>query len=196
MAGKVRFYRGAQGASLPATRQDGAIFIVERTGTDELGYNLGDMYVDMDNGKRLHIIPDDELITYKSSMSGTTSTLGQVYVFQELNKNGIAVGDGKAYIGDLPVYDFTVAETIASHTTSIAAHDTAITNHTNKLAAHETALVSKINAYLGTEYTDNSKVTQEQRNTDGLNDPNKDFPSSQNELGETLVLSRELWLSF
>ena len=157
MAGKVRFYRGAQGTSLPATHQDGAIFIIERANTN----NLGDMYVDMDNGKRLHIIPDSELITYSSSMSGNTSTLGQVYVFQEPNKIGIAVGDGSAYIGDLPVYNYTT-----------------VTN----------AIKNKVNAYLGTEY---SNLTTAQKQADRLN-----IPSSQSELGETLVLSRELWLEF
>ncbi len=143
MAGKVRFYRGAQGTSLPATKQDGAIFIIERAGTDESGNNLGDMYVDMDNGKRLHIIPDKELIFYSSSMSGTTSTLGQVYVFQEQNpkKIGIAVGDGSAKIGDLPVY-----------------------NHTTVTAA----IKDKVNAYLGTEY---EALSAGQKQTDGLNIP-------------------------
>lgn len=154
MAGKVRFYRGVQGTSLPATHQDGAIFILERDGTN----NLGDMYVDMDNGKRLHIVPDSELITYKSTMSRTQSTLGQVYVFQEPNKIGIAIGDGKACISDLPVYN----------------HDT-VTR----------AIKNKVNAYLGTEYA-SDLISDTQRQTDGLNLP------SQSELGETLVLSREL----
>ena len=120
MAGRVRFYRGEQGTSLPATHQNGAIFIIERAGTN----NLGDMYVDMDNGKRLHIIPDSELVTYEPTMSGTTSTLGQIYVFQEPNKTGVAVGDGSAYIGDLPIYNLAV----------------------------KNAIYNKVNAYLGTEY--------------------------------------------
>ena len=154
MAGKVRFYRGAQGTSLPETHQDGAIFIIERAGTN----NLGDMYVDMDNGKRLHIIPDSELITYKSTMSGIQSTLGRVYIFQEPNKTGIAVGDGQAYIGDLPVYNHDIVTT---------------------------AIKNKVNAYLGTEYA-SDLISDAQRQTDGLNLP------SQSELGETLVLSREL----
>lgn len=157
MAGRVKFYRGAAGTSLPKTHQNGAIFIIERDGTN----NLGDMYVDMDNGKRLHIIPDSELITYNSSMSGTTSTLGQIYIFQEPNKIGIAVGDGNAYIGDLPIYNYT-----------------AVTN----------AIKNKVNAYLGTEYLN---LTTAQKQVDRLN-----IPSSQSELGETLVLSRELWLEF
>ena len=152
MAGKVRFYRGAQGTSLPATHQDGAIFIIERAGTN----NLGDMYVDMDNGKRLHIIPDSEFIVYNSSMRQIESTLGQVYLFQESDKKGIAVGDGNAYIGDLPVYNSSVRG----------------------------AIRSKVNAYLGTEY---SNLTSAQKQADGLI-----LPSSQSELGETLVLSQEL----
>ena len=156
MPGKVRFYRGAQGASLPATKQDGAIFILERSGSTDGSYTLGDMYVDMDNGKRLHIIPDSEFVVYNSSMVQTESTLGQVYLFQESDKKGIAVGDGSAYIGDLPVYNSSV----------------------------RSAIQSKVNAYLGTEY---SNLTRAQKQADGLN-----LPSQSEELGETLVLSREL----
>ena len=161
MAGKVKFYRGAQGTSLPNTIQDGAIFIVERAGTN----NLGDMYVDIDNATRLHITPDKELVTYNPSMSGTQSTLGQTYIFQEENprKIGIAVGDGSAKIGDLPVYDYTIINKITE------------------------AIVDKVNAYLGTEY---NGLTGEQKRADGLTLP------SQADLGETLVLSRELWLDF
>lgn len=138
MAGRVRFYRGAQGTSLPATHQDGAIFIIERAGTN----NLGDMYVDMDNGKRLHIVPDSEFITYDSTMLNTTSSLGQVYLFQETGKTGIAVGDGQAYIGDLPVYDSTT----------------------------KAILQNKVNAYTGSAYY--QETTASQRATDGLNVPN------------------------
>lgn len=60
MAGRVRFYRGAAGTSLPETRQNGAIFILEREGST----GFGDMYVDMDNGHRLHIAPDNSLVPY------------------------------------------------------------------------------------------------------------------------------------
>ena len=139
MAGKVRFYRGAQRTSLPATHQDGAIFIVERDNTN----NLGDMYVDVDNGKRLHIIPDSELILYNpATMSGTISTLGKTYIFQENSKTGIAVGDGNAYIGDLPVYNFIV----------------------------KTAIQNKVNAYLGTEYLslDSNQLIQDKSGTKQL----------------------------
>lgn len=63
MAERVRFYYGAQGTSLPDIRQDGAIFIVERDAAN----NLGDMFVDMDNGKRLHIVPDSGYHSYPST---------------------------------------------------------------------------------------------------------------------------------
>lgn len=138
MAGKVRFYRGAEGTSLPDTRQDGAIFIIQRGKS-----GLGDMYVDIDNATRLHIAPDSEITTYNSSMSGTESVLGQVYVFQEPNKIGIAVGDGHAYIGDLPVYNYT---------------------------AVTTAIKNKVNAYLGTEY---NNLSSDKKQTDGLSLPSQ-----------------------
>lgn len=127
MAGKVKFYRGAQGTSLPTSTQDGAIFIIERLGSDGKGYGVGDIYVDMDQGKRLHIIPDKEIITYTSNMQSIPSKLGQTYLFQETNigKVGIAVGDGTTLIGDLKVYEYEI-----------------ITN----------AIKNKVNAYLGTEY--------------------------------------------
>jgi hypothetical protein len=149
---KVRFYRGGGASSLPQAPQDGAIFIVERGDS-----GLGDIYVDVSNAKRLHIVPDSELITYNSSMSGIVSTLGQPYIFQETNKIGIAVGDGQAFIGDLPVYNYTTVTT---------------------------AIKNKVNAYLGTEY---SNLSSNQKQLDGLT-----LPSSQAEIGETLVLSREL----
>ena len=42
------------GVSLPE-HQDGAIFIIERSST------TGDMYVDVEHGKRLHIVPDSPI---------------------------------------------------------------------------------------------------------------------------------------
>ena len=134
MAGKVRFYRGAKGTSLPVAHQNGAIFIIER---DDVA-NLGDMYVDMDDGKRLHIVPDSELITYTSTMRKLESIKGQVYVFQETDKTGIAVGDGTSYIGDLPVYSAIVRE----------------------------AVKSKVNAYLGTEYLNLNEDLTKDKNPD------------------------------
>ena len=161
MAERVRFYRGAQGASLPAAHQDGAIFIVER---DEAN-NLGDMYVDMDSGKRLHIVPDSGYHSYPLGTTEWVSTLskeGAVYVIHDgtASENQIAVkiGDGKAYIGDLPTY-WAIPREIVN---------------------------SKINAYIGTDYQDINKQNKENLL------PN-DFP--RDDAAETLVLTRELWLS-
>lgn len=159
MAGKVRFYRGAKGTSLPATHQNGAIFIIERDDTA----NLGDMYVDMDDGKRLHIIPDQPFQVYTSSQSGNISTKGSLYVEYEKDENNqnqitnayVRVGDGDAYIGDLPVYSAKLYD----------------------------AIKNKVNAYLGTEYL--TLLNSDQLNADNLN-------VSQATAAETLVLSHEL----
>ena len=123
MAGKVKFYRGAAGTSLPESHEEGAIFILEKNSNND----LGDMYVDIENGKRLHIAPEKEIIKYTSNLQSQTSVLGQVYLFDGTisNKFGIAIGDGSAYIGDLPTYNFQ---------------------------AMAGAIQNKVNAYLGTEY--------------------------------------------
>ena len=161
MAERVRFYRGAQGASLPAAHQDGAIFIVER---DEAN-NLGDMYVDMDSGKRLHIVPDSGYHSYPSTTTewiNTPSKEGAVYVIHDgsASENQIAVkiGDGKAYIGDLPTY-WAIPKEIVNN---------------------------KINAYMGNEYRNINKGNAENLLPNSL---------SEADAAETLVLTRELWLS-
>lgn len=157
---KVRFYRGAAGTSLPqaTSSTDGTIFIVERG----LNSGLGDMYVDIDTGKRLHIIPDSEIEFYNSSMSGQTSVVGKVYFFQD--RAGVAVGDGSAYIGDLPLYSFVTP-------------------------ALKSALSTKVNAYLGTEYR-NLNSNQTDLDKSGSNKLIDSF--SAQDASETLVLSREL----
>jgi len=60
---QIRFYRGASGVSLPEY-QDGAIFIISSPKTID-GYTTGDMFIDSDNGNRLHIKPNDA-IYYKT----------------------------------------------------------------------------------------------------------------------------------
>ena len=99
---QVRFYRGEVGASLPNETINGAIFIVERDAQN----NLGDIYIDMDSGKRLHIKPDSDFKIYNNTLVNKISSLGEIYIMLDENENqtGIKVGDGKAYIGDLPVY--------------------------------------------------------------------------------------------
>lgn len=99
---QVRFYRGEVGASLPNQTINGAIFIVERDAQN----NLGDIYIDMDSGKRLHIKPDSDFKIYNNTLVNKISSLGEIYIMLDENDNqtGIKVGDGKAYIGDLPIY--------------------------------------------------------------------------------------------
>ncbi|MBR6529624.1 MAG: hypothetical protein IKT62_06260 [Firmicutes bacterium] len=63
----IKFFRGAAGVSLPE-HHDGAIFIVER------GSTTGDMYVDVENGKRLHIVPDSPIITINKSYYNSHKT--------------------------------------------------------------------------------------------------------------------------
>lgn len=60
---QIRFYRGAAEDSLP-NYQNGAVFVVSNTNFDD-GYYLGDIYVDVDNGKRLKIKPNNA-IYYKT----------------------------------------------------------------------------------------------------------------------------------
>ena len=105
----VKFYRGVQGASLPAYT-NGAIFVVAN------GDTSGDIYVDVDNGKRLKIRPND-VVTAKTTAEWnaaptTIAQAGQVYVYTDysttevdgktVNVPGIKVGDGSAYLIDMP----------------------------------------------------------------------------------------------
>lgn len=189
MAGKVKFYRGAQGTSLPTTTQDGAIFIIERLGSDGKGYGVGDIYVDMDQGKRLHIIPDNNFSIYNSdpSISGQTSKPGMLYVVMDENNNqvGVKIGDGQAYIGDLPTYDAILANTVQQHTTQLEQHTNQLEQHTNKLTTYQIAISDKVNAYLGDEYLElgENKINKDNNLKNGIDSETA---------AETLVLSREL----
>lgn len=109
---KIKFYRGAQGASLPS-HQDGAIFIVAADN------NRGDMYVDIENGKRLHIVPEQPVIEHTtaewSTLGLAKSEQGKIYVYSDYSSQtiegdtypvpAIKIGDGNAYIVDLPFYN-------------------------------------------------------------------------------------------
>ena len=113
MAGQVKFYRGTAGTSLPDTHQDGSIFIIERRNSTDGIYTLGDMYVDINEGKRLHIIPDSGFKFYTPSIASQISVLGEVYIVTDNNNEqiGVKIGDGLAYIGDLPQYSTLAVST-------------------------------------------------------------------------------------
>jgi len=67
---RIRLYRGAAGASLPSTKRDGAIYILEK---DDVN-NYGEMYVDMDNGKRVRIAPEHTVKYDKATVNTKTFT--------------------------------------------------------------------------------------------------------------------------
>lgn len=108
---QVKFYRGEIGTSLPSESINGAIFVIERDKEN----NLGDIYVDMESGKRLHIKPDSGFKVYDNTLINKISSLGEIYIILDDNQNqtGIKVGDGKAYIGDLPIYPVISQDQIA-----------------------------------------------------------------------------------
>ena len=124
--GLVKFYRGTAGVSLPA-HEEGTIFIVERTDADGVSQNQGDMYVDIENAKRLHIVPDSPTVTvnkawYNSHKTTLQPPAGKVYYIWDWESKtvseekdgetvtrtfytpGIKVGDGNAYLADLPIF--------------------------------------------------------------------------------------------
>lgn len=108
---QIKFYRGAQGSSLPSY-QDGAIFVIARNDTE------GDVYVDINNGKRLHITPNQTVVSHTtaewSALGVNKSEAGKVYVYTDYDsvvRDGVTypvpaikVGDGNAYITDLPFH--------------------------------------------------------------------------------------------
>ena len=109
MAKKIKFCRGTRDASLPDNYQDGTIFVMERPDSSDGTYSLGDMYVDIDNETRLHIIPDpsNNFSFYDSiAMNEKKSKLGVIYIVTDMNDNqiGIKIGDGETMINSLPIY--------------------------------------------------------------------------------------------
>jgi hypothetical protein len=114
---RIKFYQSTSAASLPEY-QNGAIFIVQRDGTKQ----LGDMYVDVETGKRLHIKPETDAKIYSETefedLTNEVSSLGAIYITYVLDENnervqtGIRVGDGLAYIKDLPKYPYISQEKI------------------------------------------------------------------------------------
>ena len=205
MAGKIRFYRGSSGTELPPI-QNGGIFVVERPGVDKNNsqYGLGDIYVDIDNARRLHIVPDSDFIIFDDSMTNQKSVLGEVYIVVRdkldpttgepvLDEHGdvvqiqagVRIGDGLAYVGDLPLYDADVYSTVQN----IANTVDDISNTIQNKIVH-----TKTDAYLGNEYL---ALTSDQKAADIGHTTNKTLDydlKNSSAAAETLVLTRELWL--
>ena len=124
---QLKFYRGAQGDSLPV-HQDGAIYIVDSGDTPVNGVATGKMYVDTQNNRRLgisgasvHKINKEDL----ANMANVPSTEGTIYLIleqkgesNEMEQVGIKIGDGLAYIVDLPMYSQFDSDLIAKHVTA------------------------------------------------------------------------------
>lgn len=141
----VQFFRGGAASALPESKIDGAIFVVERDSTN----HLGDIYVDISNAQRLHIKPQNDYVVYSSSLTNVQSTPGTLYAILDENDNlvNFKVGDGNAYIGDLPSF-------------------TAITSD------KQTSWSYKINAYTGTEYnTLYNNLTNDEKSKENLSVP-------------------------
>ena len=102
----VKFYRGSANVSLPA-HNEGSIFVITRDDSH------GDIYVDVEEGKRLHIIPDSPITYLTAPISNQLrSEVGKVYYIDNgAGKDpSFKVGDGNAYVVDLPIFTAVTAE--------------------------------------------------------------------------------------
>ena len=133
---QTKFYRGVGNAtSLPETRHDGSIYIIDTNENPESKDGRGEMYVDIGN-RRLQIAPPASaanMVKYNETgiaeIGGTTSSLGYIYlIVSDTLKDergnpleiGYKIGDGNAYIVDLPMVDFLkVQKYIQAYTGSI-----------------------------------------------------------------------------
>lgn len=211
MAGKIRFYRGSSGTELPPI-QNGGIFVVERPGVDKNNsqYGLGDIYVDIDNARRLHIVPDSDFVIFDDSMTNQKSVLGEVYIVVRdkldpitgepvLDEHGdvvqiqagVRIGDGLAYVGDLPLYDADVYSTVQNIVNTVDDISNTVDDISNTV--QNKIVHTKIDAYLGNEYL---ALTSEQKAADigYTTERSLDEYINSSNAAETLVLTKELWL--
>lgn len=151
---QIRFYRGAD-VSLPAY-QNGAVYIVsnqnfEPTDTTGNGFYLGDMYVDVDEGKRVHIKPEDA-IYYKTDDDWANSPEWQsasiadkVYILIDNTGPKIAVGDGITnvqYLNFKPIdATYTPASATPAAVSSAASVGTSV-NYAREDHVHNIAVAS------------------------------------------------------
>lgn len=124
---QIKFYRGGQTASLPNTIEDGAIYVLDN------GDTSGEIYTDINN-QRIKIGTGQSSIVVKTTQEWraenpkTISKSGTIYVFsdarsyeEEYEENGetltrtvtvpgIKIGDGQAYVIDLPFSTVTAEQ--------------------------------------------------------------------------------------
>lgn len=134
MSSQISFYRGAAGASLPEQKHDGAIYIVDSGDSlDDNGHGRGDLFVDVSSSKRLRITPDSSSVdiamyteTEIANMINVTSIRGMIYIITDdegEHQTGIKIGDGLAYINDLPTFGYFSNQAITAfrkHVSAIA----------------------------------------------------------------------------
>lgn len=121
---QVKFYRGDQLSSLPNTLEDGAIYLLDK------GNNAGEVYADVNN-QRLKIGTGQSFIVVKTTAEWNAedpksiSKSGVIYIVSDANSYeeeytennetltrtvyvpGIKIGDGSAYVVDLPFVNIT-----------------------------------------------------------------------------------------
>ena len=107
---KIKFFRGSE-SSLPQELNDGAIYIIDAGEPAVDGLTRGEIYVDSGN-KRLRMSAQPTYVYTESQVAalvGVESIRGAIYVITDSSGNqiGIKIGDGNAYVIDLPTVDFT-----------------------------------------------------------------------------------------
>ena len=110
MPSQVKFFRGSE-SSLPQEQHDGAIYVVDTGEVAINGLTRGELYVDS-GAKRLRMSAQPIYIYTESQIStliGVESVRGAIYIIVDSvgNQIGIKIGDGNAYIIDLPTIDFS-----------------------------------------------------------------------------------------
>ena len=103
---KIKFFRGS-GSSLPQELHDGAIYIIDAGESAINGLTRGELYVDSGN-KRLRMSAQPTYVYTESQVAalvGVESIRGAIYVITDSDGNqvGIKIGDGNAYVIDLPI---------------------------------------------------------------------------------------------
>lgn len=109
MPSQVKFFRGSE-SSLPQEQHDGAIYVVDTGEAAVNGLTRGELYVDS-GIKRLRIGAQPVYIYTESqiaSLINVSSKRGAIYIVTDSNgeQTGIKIGDGNAYVIDLPTVDF------------------------------------------------------------------------------------------
>ena len=112
---QTKFYRGVDKSSLPENRRDGAIYIIDTGENSGTNSGRGEMYVDI-GSRRLQISPPSSaanIVKYSEAsiaeIGGTTSSLGYIYLITSNSTGeeiGYKIGDGNAFIRDLPFTTF------------------------------------------------------------------------------------------